>query len=76
MINEVNNNGATFQLDDSFVNQAAEFISNKCFNEESYRAMCFDAYATYKREFDWAIGESRLIEHLNRLASRDALLVP
>lgn len=67
VINPQYDNGITYELDDTYVNRAVEYIVNSFESRERYRELCRNAFKAYKNHFEWKNAEKILVDMINSL---------
>ncbi len=72
MINPENDNGVTYQLDDSYVDNVADYIISTLQNEVRYREICQNAFRVFQEQFDWSVAQKTLVDYINSLEKETA----
>jgi glycosyltransferase involved in cell wall biosynthesis len=67
IVNDKNNNGAAFELDENFIEKAATYIMGAIKNKDNYKKMCFSSFKAYQTQFNWSIGERMLMNTIKNL---------
>jgi glycosyltransferase involved in cell wall biosynthesis len=68
VVNNKNNNGAAFGLDENFIEKASAYIIGAIRNREYYEKLCFSSFKTYQTQLNWSIGEKMLMNIIQNLS--------